>query len=231
MAIKGKKKSQSRGSQAKRRPAQAPRPQGGYQRHVPWYRTSGGRVGVAVGLVLLIGVVGGVIAAVTGEDPVDVGAQNQAQDFTSQVANHLQSTSEAGAAIAAAPTDTEADGFETLAEDATSWSGDFEAAQLTLAQQPQGGDLQTASQLFQESLLLYSAAAKTYALAPDADGKLADSILERAGAQRDLATTIWRDALNLLDRARGEADLAPSGLRSPVEQVPDAGDGDEDDAE
>ena len=55
MAIKGKKKSQSRGSQGQRRPAAAPRPVYTGRRHTPWYKTTEGRL---IGGMLIAVVVG-----------------------------------------------------------------------------------------------------------------------------------------------------------------------------
>ncbi|MFN2389188.1 MAG: hypothetical protein ABR575_06220, partial [Actinomycetota bacterium] len=54
MAIKGKKKSQSRGSQGQRRPAAAPRPTYAPRRATRWYQTPAGRLAaITLGLLLL----------------------------------------------------------------------------------------------------------------------------------------------------------------------------------
>ncbi|MDQ3957514.1 MAG: hypothetical protein M3273_04245, partial [Actinomycetota bacterium] len=56
MAIKGKKKSQSRGSQGLRRPAAAPRPVYTGRRHTPWYKTTEGRLIGGILAAALIGI-------------------------------------------------------------------------------------------------------------------------------------------------------------------------------
>ncbi len=219
MAIKGKKKAQKR-NKGTRRPAAAPRVQYSHQEHVPWHQTSGGRVGIAIGIVLLIAAIAAIIITVTSEPEADVAAQDELSAYSEQLKVILDTASGPGADIAAAPGATDADGFETLKEDAAGWGTGFESAQLTAVQQPAPPAATRAARLIQGSLQLYAEAARTYELAAEADGKLATKLLERAAAQRDLATSLWVDAVGVLDDARLEVGLAASGTRSPVEGIP-----------
>ncbi|HYO61272.1 MAG TPA: hypothetical protein VEU29_05185, partial [Actinomycetota bacterium] len=56
MAIKGKKKSQQRGSQGQRRPAAAPRPVYTGRKHTPWYKTNEGRLIGGLLIAVILGV-------------------------------------------------------------------------------------------------------------------------------------------------------------------------------
>jgi hypothetical protein len=76
MPVKGKKKAQARGSQGRRRPAQAPRPVVAPRKPPAWYRTGPGR---AVLVIVVLAVIGGVVAAVAATRG-DSGAGNQADD-------------------------------------------------------------------------------------------------------------------------------------------------------
>ncbi len=219
MAIKGKKKAQQR-SKAKRRPGGAPRVQYSHHEHIPWYQTSGGRVGIAVGLVLLIGIIAAVVVTVTREPQADVRAQGELEGYTTQVGAVLFASGDAGAGLAQAPTASDDDAFAGLEKDAGKWVTALKSAQLTAAQVPSPRQAPTVAELFQSSLGIYLESARLYELAAGAEGKDADRLLKRAAAKLDLATTVWTNALVLLDEARTDVDLPSSALTSPVAVIP-----------
>ena len=76
MAIKGKKKSQSRGSQGVRRPAAAPRPTVSARRKTSWWRTRDGLLIGGIFLVVAIGVV--VWLVISAQDRAEQREQEQA---------------------------------------------------------------------------------------------------------------------------------------------------------
>ncbi|MPZ70274.1 MAG: hypothetical protein GEU71_12210 [Actinobacteria bacterium] len=217
MAIKGKKKSQGK---PRRRPAAAPRVQYSHHEHISWYQTSGGRVGIAVGLVLLIGIIAAVVIALTSEPEADVAAQSELDAYTSQTQAVLVAATEAGTGLSGAPTATDDDAFRTLRKDARAWEEGLQSAQLTAAQARPPEGASGVSELILGSLDLYLESTRLYQLAADAEGDLAASLLERAAAQRDLATSLWTNAVALLDEARAEVDLPASSLISPVAAAP-----------
>ena len=217
MAIKGKKKSQGK---PRRRPAAAPRVQYSHHEHIPWYQTSGGRVGIAVGLVLLIGIITAVVITVTKEPEADVAAQQELEGYTAQTQAVLVAATEAGTGLAGAPTAIDDDSFETLKKDARTWEEGLQSAQLTAAQARPPEGASGVSELILGSLDLYLESTRLYQLAADAEGDLATSLLDRAAAQRDLATSLWTNAVAILDEARVEVDLPGSSLISPVTAAP-----------
>lgn len=177
-------------------------------------------MGIAVGLVLLIGIIAAVVAAVTREPQADVQAQSELERYTSQVGAVLSTAGDAGPGLAQAPTASDDDAFATLKKDAGEWETALQSAQLTAAQVPGPKQAPRVAELFQASLGLYLESARTYQLAADAEGKTADQLLERAAAQRDLATKVWTNTLALLDEARAEFDLPASALTTPITIIP-----------
>ena len=113
---------------------------------------------------------------------------------------------------------------KTLARDAARWDRTLTQAQeevtTTVAATPP--ELDAANRLIFQAVLQYVAAAKTYALVPEADGKLKDKIQERAGAQVAAADGTWLAAISVLDQQRTDVELSPTGLRAPsaIEPAP-----------
>lgn len=177
-------------------------------------------MGIAVGLVLVIGIIAAVVVAVTREPEADIRAQGELEGYTTQVGAVLSTAGDAGAGLAQAPTASDDDAFATLEKDAGKWATGMKSAQLTAGQAPGPGQAPRVAELFQASLDLYLESTLTYQLAAGAEGKAADQMLERAAAQRDLATTVWTNALALLDEARTEVDLPASALTTPVTVIP-----------
>ena len=215
MALKGKKKSQTRGSQGRRRPAAAPRPVVTSRARAPWYRTSGGRVGIAVGIVALIGVVaGGIVAA--GSNPELERKQERLEDYTAQLRAMSGNLRNAAEGMKAAPVGVTS-GLGGLKKDATRWIGAFASAQGRVAELQPPASIESTKQLFTQSVQLYSTAAETFDLATRAPQELQAEILARAGALRDQASSLWVVATNQVDAERTDADLEISGLLPPAQ--------------
>ena len=176
MAIKGKKKAQRR-KKGTRRPAAAPKVQYSVHEHVPWHQTSGGRVGIAIGIVLLIAAIAWIVIAVTSEPEADVAAQDELNAYAAQLEVVLDTATTSGSAIAAAPTEADADGFDTLKKDAREWSEGFQSAQLTSSQQPAPEEMSRVGNLIDEALQLYVQSAETFRLAAGQEGDLAAQLL------------------------------------------------------
>ena len=220
MAIKGKRKSQGRGRGTRRRPSAAPPPRVAARAHVPWHRKPGGRVAAAIAVVLIVALIGGVIAAVTQEDPAAVAARDVLENYTNQIRAFTEQVEGPATAMAAAPQTPDQEGFDTLADDAQAWMQELEMAQLALAQQQPPDEARRAGEVFGHAVSLYVSAARTFSSAPRASGRLRARILQSAAEQRDHATALWASGTGIIDDARAEVDLAPSGLRLPAEAGP-----------
>ena len=218
MALKGKKKSRRRGSQARRRPASAPRPTAVARRR-PWYQSTRGRTW---GGIAALAVVGLIVWAVTNQssEASKLEQRQEALDtYTGQVRTVLQSlTSPVGqlAGASSIPTDE-------LTATAKEWDSGFSGAQKALSQANPPGDVQPVNELLLRSILMYVQAADSYELAPELPGEAREKLLSQAGVQVQNADAVFASAIAVLDQARADADLSASGLASPGSSAPPAG--------
>jgi hypothetical protein len=215
MALKGKKKSQSRGSQGRRRPAAAPRPALAPRAPRRWYRTTTGR---AVAAIVAVALVGGIVAAIIGARS---GAgdlerrQGSLRNFTGEVRVVLQELRTAAGAMSEAPVTPEGADLDELRENARLWARTIQSAQGRLVSIAPARGTAVAQRLFAQSAQLYASAATTYGLVDRAGAAVSDDLLRRAAEQRDQASGIWQTATELLDAERRAADLGPSALSPP----------------
>jgi hypothetical protein len=219
MAIKGKKKSQSRGSQGARRPAQAPRPPA-YSRRgpTPFYNTRDGRLILGLFAVVAIGVAIWAIGSAR-HNANEVKLQAQALDhYTNEVRGVVQSLIVPAGEMGGIPTTATPDVTKKLKDSAERWKTSLTTGQSTLAQINPDPDVQKLHELFGQALSGYIAAANTYEFVPLAPGPLQDKLLAQAAAEKDQAGGVVDAAIGILDQMRGDLDLGASGLRSPLSQ-------------
>jgi hypothetical protein len=215
MALKGKKKSQSRGSQGRRRPAAAPRPAVAPRAPRRWYRTTTGRV---VAAIVAVALVGGIVAAVVGARS---GAgdlerrQSSLRTFTGEVRVVLQELKVAAGAMSDAPVTAEGARLDELRQNARVWVRTIQAAEGRLVGIAPARGAEIAQRLFAQSTQLYASAANTYGLVDRAGAAVSDDLLRRAAEQRDQASGIWQTATEVLDAERRAVDLGPSALSPP----------------
>jgi hypothetical protein len=215
MAIKGKKKPQSRGSAARRRPATPPRLAYVKQVHVPWYRTAGGRVAAAITVVLVVAGAASAITAYTSSNNRAEARQDRINSYTSSVRTLLGEVAEPASAMAAVPANPDDRTLKALPEQAAEWGKALTSAEKNAQNLNPPEGLQGASTVFLDSIRLYSMSATTYKVAAGAEGEVQRQILERAKEQTEVATSLWTDAVFLLDEQRNEAGLNPSQILSP----------------
>lgn len=212
MAIKGKKKSQQRGSQARRRPAMAPRPATGRAQKLPWYKTTKGQTIAAISALILV-VVGLAMFSNSRKEAAErQQAETALEEYTEQVKAlqtriALPATEMAGIA-AGVP--------EDLASDAEEWNTAFTEAQVEASQlfAPEGAS--ASGQLFTQSINLFKVAAETLAVAAGLEGKQQQDLVSAASTQVQSASGVWDAGVAVLDDARDEAELGAAGIASPV---------------
>jgi hypothetical protein len=225
MAIKGKKKQQKRGSQARRRPAVAPRASASRQVHVPWYRTPGGRVGAAVLVVVLIAAFGGLIAAVvnkSGGDSTSAASETELREYTQQVEALLSQITPHVAAMGAFSPDPDEKELKQLEDEALSWKNGLRLAQNgsgELLKPP--SDLAGLNTLFVASIQEYLSAVDAYELAvATQDDDVRRGVIDLAIDSRNRATSIWTTGIQILDQARDDVGLGASGIQNPLLGTP-----------
>ena len=217
MAIKGKKKSQQRGSQGVRRPAAAPRPAVSTARRgkTPFYKTRDGMLILGIFVLVFLGVIAWLIGSARERQNELEASRTAIRQYTDQAEAALTQadTTIREMVSLAGPID---DAIETLEEDPAKWVTELQQVQGSLAQLLPASELIEVNQLFNEALALYGAAADTFALVPEARGDLQEQIFTRAAVQRDTASAIFETAIGVLNRIRTDKDLPAAGILPPA---------------
>ena len=218
MALRGKGKSSRRGSQGRRRPATAPRPVvTSAGRRLPWYHTNTGRVGLGIGIAIVVGLVWWIISSNQAENDRLEERRDALGEYTDQVQTLTQTVAQAGSELAGVPPQPDAAAVRKLEASSQNWSEAFTGAQASLVQVlPPSRSLQRVSGLFGQALQLFDSASQTYGLVPDADGRLRTQLLARAASLRDQASFLWTQAVEFLDAQRATAEMEASGLTAPT---------------
>ena len=131
MAIKGKKKSQSRGSQGQRRPAAAPRPVYTGRKHTPWYKTSEGRLIGGMLIAVILGVTIWLVADAQNKSKDRTATREALEQYVQTVrgfTNILGPVAEDMGLVDPAEPDLAA-----LKKDTPKWATDLAAAQAQIA--------------------------------------------------------------------------------------------------
>jgi len=215
MAIKGKKKSQARGSQGQRRPGAAPRPAYTGHRKVYWWQTALGRLVAAIVGLVALGVIL-VLAAGARERAQDTAERGDALDgYTSDIRAAVQPLSEVVSQLQAVPATSDPRVLEKLGEDAGGWIKSLQEVTTNLGGVVPPGDAEAAHALFLQAVGLYTTSADQYQMATRVEGEDAQGVLAGASGVRDQATGVFEAAIAVLDDERDEVDLDPSGLNPP----------------
>lgn len=219
MAIKGKKKPPSRGSQARRRPATAPRPTI-TPRTPPWYTSQLAKLTFAViGVVLLGALIAAGLNARSAAAELEE-RQETLADYTSDVRSLLQQVRAPASEMTQAPMTTDDADLKALEENAERWGEQLQEASTGATGLTPPPDAAATNRLFVEAIASYRGAAETYALVDDVPGGDAELVLLRAIEQRDRGTAIWEAATEVLNEERGDAELDPSAIGVPTSTAP-----------
>ena len=217
MAIKGKKKSGNRGSQARRRPAAAPRPVVSSARSkIPWYNTATGRVIAALLVVALIAVVGTIIAVNRGTAAEKEDKIEAIEAYVAELSSVVQDAAPAIGEMSTVTPGVPAEQLETLKEDAQGWTDDIEAAASRLASMQPPEEASSIHPYFLQAFQGYSTGAKILIDASDTEGKTQADLLTRSTEVRSNAEGVWATATTQLDAELTDLGGDPSGLQSPA---------------
>lgn len=194
----------------------APRPVTGRSQKPPWYKTTAGQTIAAIGaLVLVLATVILVNNARTTAREREQ-TQESLESYTDQVRALLQEvTGPATEMVAASQTAP-----ENLRATARGWRESLVGAQTQAAQLLPPEEATSSGDLFNQSINLFTSAADTFATAAGLEGEQQTNLLAAAGAQVLSASQVWDAAVGLLDDAREDNDMRPSGLRSPTAAPP-----------
>lgn len=214
MALKGKKKSRVRGSQARRRPAGAPRPSYGGRRKARWYQTTAGLViGFLIAATVLIFVWWWVADSRSDAKALEA-KQGELQTYTTQLRTLMQDLTALASDLGAAGTVED----DELSKKAKEWKNTLGDVQTASTQAIPPSELSTLSGLVSQSLSLYGKSVDQYELLPDLERSTREEISASATASLAAANTILSAVIDFLDKEREASDLAASGLTAPGAQ-------------
>ena len=198
MAIKGKKKSQQRGSQGQRRPAAAPRPVYSGRKHTPWYKTSEGRLIGGMLIAVVIGVTIWLVADAQSKSRERTETREALEQYVQTVRSFTNSLGPVSEEMGGAPT---ADGgdVETLKKDAAKWTDDLAAAQAQIVSVPPPDEASVASKLFDQSMASFLSAARTFESAADVEGDIQTELLGQAHEEHEQARGLFELGVEALD--------------------------------
>lgn len=215
MAIKGKKKAGSRGSQARRRPAAAPRPVVTTRRKDPWYSTATGRVVAALLVALLIAGIAGAVVWNRNNANEKKEKLEALEDYVDDVEAIVTGTGSATAALSQITPTAPAEQLETLREEAPGWIDSYETATGDISGLTPPEEAAPINAFFMQSFQLYTTAARMLSDASELEGKAQANLLTRASEVRGQAEGNWIAAVAVLDEEFAALGESPSGLESP----------------
>jgi hypothetical protein len=216
MALKGKKKSRARGSQARRRPAAAPRPTSGGREKPRWYQTTPGLViGFLVAMSVIIFVwwfIADSRSETQAREEQQAALETLTEDLRTVISDLTQLTNELATA----------DGLkdDELADKIDGWKEHLSRVQSSLAALTSPPDLGALGAIVSQSTLLYSQTIDSYASLPDLEGKARETLSDSATTSFNAANNLFAVMIQLLDEARSEADMSASGLTAPASEPP-----------
>jgi hypothetical protein len=218
VAIKGKKKSQARGSQGQRRPAAAPRPVYTGRKHTPWYKTTEGRLVGGMILAVAIGVAIWLVADAQNKAEERSTRREALEGYVTDVRAFATTIGPVAEQMGLVPAGDP--NVKTLKKDAKKWTADLTNAQAQVAVLTAPDDAEVANELFLQSLASFLSAARTYESAVGAEGDLQTELLAQANERRDQAHALFDLGVTALDEELAEVDGDFSNLSLPESTPP-----------
>lgn len=216
MAIKGKKKSQRRGSQARRRPASAPRPVVAGRAREPWHKTATGRMAAVVVVVLVVSLGAGILVNASSDEGLEA-RRNRLENFTDQVRDLRAQITQPASQMSQAALSPRQEGFDELGKDARGWARSLGRALGAASSLESPEALSTSAALLSQSIRTYVTAAQTFEATSSLDEAAQPQLLVLAAGQREQALELWNLAVTDLEEERADAGMEPSGLRPPAQ--------------
>jgi hypothetical protein len=211
MALKGKKKSRVRGSQARRRPAAAPRPTYGGREKPRWYQTTAGMVIGFLVIASLIIFVWWFVADTRSESQALEDEQAALQTFTSDLRATITDLTPLTAELATAGSLKDGQ----LADKTEEWNEQLGEVQTALAQLAPPQDLASLTGVLSQSMVLYGQSIENYDSLPNLEGRARQTMSTAALSSFNAANNLFGVVIELLDQARSDAELSSSGLTPP----------------
>jgi hypothetical protein len=189
---------------------------------VRWYRTLGGQLTIIIVVLALIGVAMWRISVNSSDNSTRKARQDALAAYTAEVEGYVNAIQQPVREMLGAPFNTaNPEGIASLEDSTKSWVKTLEANGALIQSLVPPEELTSMNLLFQQALLIYGSTAKTYALVPGEEDKgRQQELLTRASEFREQAGRVLGGALGVLDQARTDAGLRPSGIQLPSQMTP-----------
>lgn len=191
-------------------------------RSVPWYKTMGGQLTAIFVVLAIIGLVMWRVSVSSSESSKLEARQEALVAYTSEVGDYVDQIQQTVREMMGAPFNTaNPEALAALEESSAAWKEELEAnGALIQALDPPAG-LTEVNVVLQQSFLMYGSAAKIYELIPGEDrNETIQALIDRATEVREEAGVVMSSAIRLLDEARTDAELRPSGIQVPAQLAP-----------
>ena len=211
MALKGKKKSRVRGSQARRRPASAPRPSYGSREKPPWYQTTQGMVVGFLVIVSLIIFVWAWVADSRSDSEARAAQREALQSYTTDLRAFIQELDPIASVITASASLSD----KELEKEVDAWKDELSGISVISEMSPPE-ELSAMTGLVDVVMGLYGQSIEQFELVPTLEGKIREEVSAKATASYLTANNVLVGIIGSVDAARASADLGPSGLTPPA---------------
>jgi hypothetical protein len=182
----------------------------------------GGQLTLIVVGLTIIGLVMWRVSAARSETQELEARQDVLADYTTEVSKFTAQIQQPVREMLGAPFNTGDPSFIAGLETSTErWTKDLEGAAALVQALEAPEEMLQVNLVVQQGFMLYATAAKTYALVPDEAGnKRTQQLLDRATEIREEAGRVLAGAIGLLDQARTDAEMRPSGIELPGAMTP-----------
>jgi hypothetical protein len=214
MALKGKKKSRARGSQARRRPAAAPRPSYGGRDKPRWYQTTSGLVIAFLVVVTLVITTWWLVANNRNDARALETQKEEIQTFTTDLRSLFQNMTPLMTEMQGAGTMNDIDLFQNT----KAWAKQLPEVESASASVAFPNSMASTASLVSQSFILLQESIDLYALIPELEGEARKKAEDSASASFQSSTVSLTVLIGLLDEERDELGLSLSGLTSPGTQ-------------
>lgn len=177
---------------------------------------------IIVVLLAIIGIVMWRVGVASSESSKLEARQEKLREYTSEVGGYVGQIQETVREMLGAPFNTaNPEALAALDESTERWVRSLEETGAVVQSLVPPEDLVPANVTLQQAFLMYGSAAKIYALIPDEDSnKRIQDLIDRAAEVREQAGVVMGSALGMLEQARREAELGPTGIDVPAQMTP-----------
>jgi hypothetical protein len=189
---------------------------------VPWYKTMRGQLTAIIIGLALIGLVMWRMSVNSSEASKLEKRQDALVEYTTEVNTYVTKVEQTIREMLGAAFNTaNPEALAALDGSAPRWAETMEGQAALVQALVPPEDLVPANLTLQQAFMGYASSAKLYEMvAKEEENKKIQELIDRAMEVREQAGVLLGTAVGLLDQARAEAEMAPSGIEIPASMTP-----------